>query len=313
MSKKPNNKLTEFILEEWANASAPEAAVSAAAEMIAARFGEAHIATFFYGSSLRTGAVEDAVLDFYVIVNNYAMAYERPWLRGLNWLIPPNVFYQETEYQGITVRSKYAVLSVSDFAFRCSKNSLNTSVWARFSQPVQLLSWANDWRYFLAKCSAAAALTMVEESLSVLPNGAESNDIWLNGLDLTYTAELRSERKGKALELYLQNQERYEAITALALNELNVDPNDSITRQPSRRARSGPRIKWMLRRMNGRTVSLLRLMKASITFEGGIDYLAWKIKRHSGVEVEITPWMRKHQFFGGLKAYWSIRGKGAVR
>lgn len=313
MQKKPSNPLTEFILEEWANAPAPDEAVTAASEMIAARFGEAHIATFFYGSSLRTGAVEDAVLDFYVVVSNYAAAYERPWLRGLNWLIPPNVFYHEMEYQGVKVRSKYAVLSVSDFAFKCSKRSLNSSVWARFSQPVQLLAWAKDWRYFMAKCSASAVLTMVEESLAILPSGLEANDIWLNGLDLTYAAELRSERKGKALELYIQNQERYEALTTLALDQLNVVPRESITRQPSRSARSAPRFKWMLRRMNGRTVSLLRLMKASITFEGGIDYLAWKIKRHSGVEVEITPWMRKHQFLGGLKAYWSIRGKGAVR
>ena len=313
MQKNPNNKLTGYILDEWARAPAPRDAVTAAAEMIAARFGEAHIATFFYGSSLRNGMVEDVVLDFYVVVNNYAAAYQRPLLRGLNWLLPPNVFYQETNYQGVKVRSKYAVLSVADFAFRCSKKSLNSSVWARFCQPVQLIAWAKDWRYFMAKCCASAVVTMVEESLSVLPCGVEANDIWLNGLDLTYTAELRSEREGKALELYLLNQDRYKAVTALALSQLNVDPRERITRQPSRTSRSRPRFKWMLRRWNGRTVSLLRLMKASFTFDGGIDYLAWKIKRHSGVEIEITPWMRKHQFLGGIKAYWSIRGKGAIR
>jgi hypothetical protein len=40
---------------------------------------------------------------------------------------------------------------------------------------------------------------------------------------------------------------------------------------------------WALRRACGKALNALRLAKAAFTFEGGADYLAWKIERHSGV------------------------------
>ena len=40
----------------------------------------------------------------------------------------------------------------------------------------------------------------------------------------------------------------------------------------------------------GKTVtalSVLRLLKALFTFEGGLDYIAWKLERHSGQRIEV--------------------------
>ena len=48
---------------------------------------------------------------------------------------------------------------------------------------------------------------------------------------------------------------------------------------------------WKKRRGQGKRLSVLRLIKAAFTFRGGADYLAWKIERHSGVEVKLTGWM----------------------
>src|SRR3546814_5095664 len=50
---------------------------------------------------------------------------------------------------------------------------------------------------------------------------------------------------------------------------------------------------WAMRRVQGKLLSVLRLVKASATFSGGIEYLAWKISRHSGAPLELRPWQRR--------------------
>ena len=47
-------------------------------------------------------------------------------------------------------------------------------------------------------------------------------------------------------------------------------------------------------------MSVLRLAKAAFTFAAGADYLAWKISRHSGIEVKLKPWQRRHPVLGAL-------------
>ena len=68
-----------------------------------------------------------------------------------------------------------------------------------------------------------------------------------------------------------------------------------------------------MRTLNGKFVSLMRLIKAVFTFQGGIDYLAWKIKRSSGVDIVIKPWHRKVPLFAGIVLFIQLRWKGAFR
>jgi hypothetical protein len=39
---------------------------------------------------------------------------------------------------------------------------------------------------------------------------------------------------------------------------------------------------------------MLRLLKAAWTFEGATRYALWKIERHSGVHIPLTPWRERH-------------------
>jgi hypothetical protein len=70
---------------------------------------------------------------------------------------------------------------------------------------------------------------------------------------------------------------------------------------------------WVVRRVQGKALSILRLLKASFTFDGGVPYLAWKIERHSGVKIEITPFMRRHPRLGAIGALWRTRRLGGFR
>ena len=112
------------------------------AEDIRQRMGPSVAAVIFYGSCLRTGELADKVLDFYVLVDNYIDAYGMGWKALANSAVPPNVFYLETPGGNFTLRTKYAVLSIADFKYGCGI-SFNSSIWARFAQPCQLV-WCRD-------------------------------------------------------------------------------------------------------------------------------------------------------------------------
>lgn len=314
-SSSGREQLVSFIKKEWQR-DVP-VAVTRAAEDIAKRYGDSVTGIIFYGSCLRTGEIEDKILDFYVIVESYAAAYGKSWLACANQLLPPNVFYHEIDVDGMTVRSKYAVLSEADLSFRVSSACLNVSVWARFCQPCMLLLPKGDKATEgFATDIATAIETMLGNLLELKPWATQSRELWVAAFEETYAAELRSERGGKGLEIYLLDQERYDAVTPLALAALGVDGEageHAPQSQPARTANFSAKLAWFLRRANGKVVSFLRLVKASATFDGGIDYLAWKIRRHSGVEIEIKDWMRKHPVIAGVVLFWNLRKKGAFR
>src|SRR3546814_14770158 len=99
------------------------------------------------------------MLDFYLIVDDYARAYPKRWLAIANRLLPPNVF--PIEHRGLA--AKYAVLSLADFRRLASSDTLNVSVWARFAQPSRLVWAASDAiAEDIAKAVASAAPALLE-------------------------------------------------------------------------------------------------------------------------------------------------------
>jgi hypothetical protein len=70
---------------------------------------------------------------------------------------------------------------------------------------------------------------------------------------------------------------------------------------------------WAWRRIEGKALSVLRLAKASLTFAGGAEYIAWKINRHAGTDIELKPWQRRHPLLAGLSLLPRLLKSGAVR
>ena len=68
----------------------------------------------------------------------------------------------------------------------------------------------------------------------------------------------------------------------------------------------------MLRR-KGKALTLIRLAKASTTFAGGVDYLAWKINRHAGTDIKVKPWQRRWPLIGALVLLPRLLRRGAIR
>jgi len=104
-----------------------------------------------------------------------------------------------------------------------------------------------------------------------------------------------------AAEIVRGDLERYRRVSA-ALGPR--EPDGSAARAARR---------WFLRRLQGRGLSLLRLAKASWTFAGGADYLAWKISRHAGVPVVFSAWERRHPFLAAPFVLWRLARRRVVR
>ena len=60
-------------------------------------------------------------------------------------------------------------------------------------------------------------------------------------------------------------------------------------------------------------MTVLRLAKASFTFAGGIDYLAWKINRHAGTQIVISDWQRRHPLLAAFTLVPRLIRQGAVK
>lgn len=311
--------LIEFRAREMARPAFERARM--AVDDIRSRYGDAVVAVLFYGSCLRLGDDTDKILDFYVIVDRYRRAYPGPMLALANKLLPPNVFYAETEAPGGIVRSKYAVLSVADLARRTTEKSLEVTFWARFAQPVGLLyARDDDARSSVAQALANSLLTLAATTAPLMTGAFSAADFWSEAFGQTYRAELRSESGQKPAELYHAHAQRYDQVTEAALRAAGYDLE--VTGDDGAAARftiSGPRreisarLLWALRRSHGKTKSVLRLIKAAFTFDGGVAYLAWKISRHSGVEISFTPWQERHPVLTGIAMFWRLRRKGAFR
>jgi len=280
--------------------------VSAMAAAVAAKYPGAARAVLFYGSCLRQRELDGLMLDFYLIVADYRAAYGRSWLATANRLIPPNVF--PFEHHGLV--AKYAVLSEADFDRLNGPDTLSVSVWARFAQPSRLVWTAGqDAAERAVAAVARAAPTLLGEARPLWQGGADPLDLWRCAFALTYSAELRAERQERAGSVVEAEPERYRRFTGPAAAAAGIGLDAPVAEPERKRALR----RWAARRRAGKALTVLRLMKASGTYAGGIDYLAWKINRHAGTKIEVRPWQRRWPLLAAIGLLPRLLKRGAIR
>ena len=265
--------------------------VQALADACRTRHDPGVVAILAYGSCLRDKTSE-GLIDLYVLTRDFQAVSRNPLSRFFCRLVPPNVYYVEAD----GARGKYAVLPLSRFAQMA--RAQNPYIWARFGQPCAVV-YATDQKPVeeaLAQCAA----TMWAEAAAL----SQADDDALQALTRLFAAtsatELRPESSARANVIVNSDAAFYAAAAAKHLGKnwrsVNTTPAN-----------------WRTRRIIGKALSVARLVKAGFTFQGGADYMAWKIERHSGVKIEITAWQRKHPVLGALSLLPRLLKKGAVR
>ncbi len=78
--------------------------------------------------------------------------------------------------------------------------------------------------------------------------------------------------------------------------------------QRSRRLRT-----WRIRGITGKFLALARILKAWITFDGGFDYIIWKLERHSGRHIDVPERVRRHPALHMWGFFWRLYRDGVFR
>jgi hypothetical protein len=264
------------------------------------------VGILFYGSNLRTRSLE-GVLDFYVLTSGRQR--ERIW---------PRVSYHEWACDGTALRAKVATMSMETFRAAAAGELLDTTIWARFVQP-SALAWQRDAgaAATIAHAVSGAARTATRLAVALGPDSGTSDDYWRALFQATYAAEFRVEKSGREDSILSANREHFEGMLPLALSSQGIDfergPAGTIRPHLTTSKRQRLLRWWKRRQRLGRPYNVVRLLKASTTFEGAARYAAWKIERHTGVPVKLSPWRERHPVLAAPGVLWQVwRGRRAA-
>ena len=70
---------------------------------------------------------------------------------------------------------------------------------------------------------------------------------------------------------------------------------------------------WVLRKIAGKSLSGLRLIKSVFTFDDPVDYALWKVARHSGVSVTATERQKRYPLIFAWPLVWHLYRQGALK
>jgi hypothetical protein len=278
-------------------------------DLVAAAGGQV-AGVVFFGSRRTQAAHADvhSAYDFFVIVRGYAAAYRalraageigRPpsLLAALNTVLPPNQVSLRLGTQPI--HAKCSVLSVRAFLRETSARRQDHFCIGRLFQPSQILYSSDPGTGELLVGALVSALE--ETYLWVRPWLPERFDAGTYGrtlLEVSLGQEIRPEPTGRAEALWKAQQDEQLPVFAILLEELKgrgelreVAPLAYALVRP---VSLGERLR--LRAYFGRSLfrATLRWLKHMATFEGWLDYILLKVRRHSGEQIVLTERERRY-------------------
>ena len=198
------------------------------------------------------------------------------------------------------------------------RNDFHSYFWARFAQPCKILFVRDEaTRDDLNTAFEDAAATFIKKVLPVMGERFSSDDLWIRGFALTYQCELRTEGSGRASSIYAFNRAFYDQVlqgfSERYSQAASTDAPGGYRNHGNYLARKFSALRWGARRIQGKMLSALRLLKAAFTFNEPLEYLLWKIERHSGLYIEPTPRQLKHPLIFAWPLLWKLRKQGAFR
>ena len=297
-----NARLRSFVERELATpVSAPIAGMAA---QLAATLGGR--AVLFYGSALRTGDM-DGVLDFYVLTDR---ARGSPLRRlGMRWLWP-DVSFHEVIIEGVTLRAKVATMPLATFEKATRGSFIDTTIWTRFVQPSALV-WCADEATGSRVVGAIgdAAITAARFAAVLGPERGAPREYWQALFRETYRAEMRVEAPGREQQILVYDPARYETLLPIAWDAGEVahsaEAGIVAPQLPFATYRALSQA-WLVRVRAGKALNIARLIKAAFTFDGAARYGLWKVQRHTGISVELTPWREAHPVMAAPAVLWRV-------
>ncbi len=266
-------------------------------------------AVLAYGSTLRDASFAETLADLYVLTADFAAVGRNVLARLGCRLVPPNVHYLAHEHEGTVLRAKYAVLPLAQFARKVQADVDNPYFWARFAQPCRLVWQADEAAARAVEDVIVDAVFTALTTAAILRSEPQPDwrGLWQTLLRATYRTELRVESGNRADVIIAADEEWFrETVRAVFGAEEGIV-------LPAWLEEMRGNLRWRRVVVQGKMLSVLRLLKAAFTFSGGADYLAFKIERHTGERIVLADWQRRHPVVAGLMMLPRLLRKGVVK
>ena len=285
-------------IEAELSAPAPDAVRAFAAALADP---EVDAAILYYGSTLRTGDLS-GVLDFYRLTR-------KPHRRGLRGAVERVLWPEVSYHEAHGLKAKVATLPLATFRRAAEGRTLDTTIWARFVQPAMRV-WSAEpaCARAAADAVAAAVVTAGRFAAALGPQAGPPEAFWQALFRRTYSAEFRVETAERADTVVGAAAKRYAEILPLAWAAGGVTfTREDGTLRPAKSGLPG----WTAPSLLGKPLNVARILKAAFTFQGAARYAAYKVARHTGVELEVTPFRERHPFLAAPGAWLELRRRQA--
>ncbi|HKP80142.1 MAG TPA: hypothetical protein VJU34_13570, partial [Phenylobacterium sp.] len=150
----------------------------------------------------------------------------------------------------------------------------------------------------------AAVVTGARYAARLGPPAGPAEAFWRALFRRTYAAEFRVESTDRADTVIASAHDRYVEILPMAWREGRVAFTEAAgTLRPRKRGLPS----WTWPNLAGKPLNLARILKAAFTFDGAARYAAYKVERHTGIEIAVTPFRERHPFLAAPGAWIELR------
>jgi hypothetical protein len=241
---------------------------------------------------------------FYLALARAGVTRRSPWLLSLlNRVLAPNVIaFAPDGWDGGPV-AKIMVIEPRAFELALDGHSPDHFVKGRLVQKVQLLHARDERAVAWVEKLLRSALEDVPRWVGpFLPSPFTAERAARRMLELSYAGEVRPEAADRVRDVFAAQREFLVAAVGRALDAAvarrrlvrmdGTDPLYGLARRPGVLDRTRVRLYFL--RSKARATA--RWLKHVVTFDNWLDYIARKVQRRTGMQIEITPWERRLPF-----------------
>jgi hypothetical protein len=274
------------------------------------------LALLFYGSHLNRTASPESDHDFFLIMEDYGRAHSNrlhAWACGI---LPPSIYRRRVWIpDGSEHACKVSILSAADLARATGPDAPDSYILGRLGKRVAIV-WARDEpaRHGVEDAVCRAAAMCGAWALRGMQAPFSADAFVLEALALSYRCEERLEGWERAKVLFAADEAYFRGVYGafLAAAETaglvrRLDRDGLLRVSGAREARHRERRMYARFLARSRRRARLRWLKNIWTFEGWVDYMISKIKRHHGIVIELSPRERRFPILAAIRYYFRLR------
>jgi hypothetical protein len=251
--------------------------------------------------------------DTYLVVDDYAGFHRRSFHAWMNSALPPNVYFLWKDGEAHReIRGKYNVISAADLERECGVGMRDLYTAGRLAKLVWI-AWTRDEPTFdwLVGRLVDACCSLTPVALALLPDRFGTDRFSLELLGVSFRGEARLEGWERVHALRAAHADRYREIHGLLLEAFAeatglLEPTaDGFRRRAGPEwAELAPAARRLLRRSRRR--GYLRWPRIVLTEPNLVDLAASEAERKAGIEIRITPRLRRHPLLFGLPEFLRV-------